>query len=114
MHVRVSKRHFLSVLMHYGSLDKYVDGKLITQMNLVCGVAPLYVHTCIHTCRAMSADRARLKAVNEMCVSRRLLAIGDKNQFQLKPPLFSVLNFGFIQEHQLLQISAEWCHMQQK
>lgn len=32
------------LLMHYGSLDKYTDGALITQMNLGCGVAPLYVH----------------------------------------------------------------------
>lgn len=35
--------------MHCGSLDKYTGGALITQMNLACGVAPLYMHKCVHS-----------------------------------------------------------------
>lgn len=64
------------------------------------------VSVCVHTCGAMFAGRARLKAVNEMCVSRRLLVIRDRNRLQLKPQLFSGFDFGFIQERQLLRISS--------
>lgn len=35
------------LLMHVGWLHKYTDGVLITQMNLACGFAPLYVRKCV-------------------------------------------------------------------
>lgn len=55
------------------------------------------ISVCVHTCRATSADGARLKAVNETCVSGRLLAVGDKNQLELQPHLFSAF-FGFFEK----------------
>lgn len=55
----VTRNTIPGLLLHYGSLDKYTDRALITQMNLAVFHC-MCISVCIHTCRAISSDRAGL------------------------------------------------------
>lgn len=56
MYARVSKYHFLSISLHGKHYSRLANAlwiirqidRLITQVNLACGVALLYVHKCAH------------------------------------------------------------------
>lgn len=59
--------------MHYGSLEEYTDGALITEINDACGLASLYGHKWVHS-------RVRLTEGVSRPPMRRTLA-GDHWQY---------------------------------
>lgn len=69
----VTRNAIPGLLMHYGSLEEYTDGPLITEMNDACGLAPLYGHKWVHS-------RVRLTERVSRPPMRRALA-GDLWQY---------------------------------
>lgn len=51
------------------------------------------ISVCVHTCRATSADGARLKAVNETCISGRVGYWGQESAWAPTSPLLCVFRF---------------------
>lgn len=85
----VTRNTISGLLMHYGSLDKYTAARWLHKWVLHAVLLHcMCISVCIHTYRAMSADRARLKA-------ERPETVGDTGRESASAQTSSLLCVGF-------------------